>query len=114
MVIAYTFLGAPRTTRQSTTWSLLAVIVSVATLRLAGFAGTIVTLNYPSAVFIQYLLIGGTLVGGGYAISKGLIIEPPAYATRLMNTITEWYLKRIGATAGQTLNYDLFVADELQ
>jgi hypothetical protein len=81
---------------------LLAVIVGVATLRLGGFAGTIVTLNYPYAVFIQYLLVFGTLLGGGYAISKGLIIEPPAHATRLMNAINEWYLKRIGATAGQT------------
>ena len=53
-------------------------------------------------VFIQYLLVFGTLLGGGYAISKGLIIEPPAHATRLMNAINEWYLKRIGATAGQT------------
>jgi lipopolysaccharide export system permease protein len=102
VVIAYTFLGAPRTTRQSTTWSLIAVIIGVSALRLAGFAGTIVTLNYPSAVFIQYLLIGGTLLAGGYAISKGLIIEPPAHATRLMNAISEWYLRRIGATAGQT------------
>jgi len=89
-------------TFEETRAATIAVIIGVSALRLAGFAGTIVTLNYPSAVFIQYLLIGGTLLAGGYAISKGLIIEPPAHATRLMNAISEWYLRRIGATAGQT------------
>ena len=78
VVIAYAFLGAPRTTRQSTTWSILMVTLSVATLRLIGLASTILTTNYLAAASFQYLLITGVLSACFYAISKGLIIEPPA------------------------------------
>jgi lipopolysaccharide export system permease protein len=97
VVIAYVFLGAPRTTRQSTAWSILAVIVSVSTLRLIGLAGTILTNTYPKTVAIQYFLIAGTLSTGLYAISKGLIIEPPVYMTRAMDAVTAWFQRRVAS-----------------
>jgi lipopolysaccharide export system permease protein len=100
VVIAFAFLGAPRTTRQSPVWSITAVVVGVATLRLIGFAGAILTRNYPSAAAIQYLLLAGTVAGGLYAISRGLIIEPPAMVSRAIDTVSDWFLRRAGAIVG--------------
>jgi lipopolysaccharide export system permease protein len=100
VVIAYAFLGAPRTTRQAKTWSILAVIAGVGVLRLFGFAGTILMMNYPKTAVIQYLVVAGALSGGLYAISKGLIIEPPAHMTRAMDKVAEWFQRR---TAGATM-----------
>src|SRR5436190_4565558 len=47
VLIAFAFLGAPRTTRQSAAWAITAVILAVAGLRLIGFACTVFTLKYP-------------------------------------------------------------------
>ena len=41
VLIAFAFLGAPRTTRQSAAWSIGAVILAVAWLRLIGFISTV-------------------------------------------------------------------------
>ena len=54
VLIAFAFLGAPRTTRQSPAWSIAAVILAVSALRLIGFASTVFTLKYPLAVLVQY------------------------------------------------------------
>ena len=57
VLIAFAFLGAPRTTRQSAAWSLGAVILSVAWLRLIGFACTVLTVKYPVAALVQYTAV---------------------------------------------------------
>jgi hypothetical protein len=43
-----------------------------------------------------FATIGASL----YAISRGLIIEPPAFLTRAAAAINEWLERRSGATAG--------------
>ena len=100
VVIAYAFLGAPRTTRQSTTWSMLMVALGVASLRLIGLASTVVADNYLAAAIFQYLLVAAVLSSGLYAISKGMIIEPPAHMTRLMDAVTAWFQRRTAAIMG--------------
>ncbi len=100
VLIAFAFLGAPRTTRQSPAWSIAAVIFAVSTLRLIGFASTVFTLKYPFAVLIQYCAVGGTIVACLYSISRGLIIEPPAFLTTASGRIQEWVAQRIAAIAG--------------
>jgi lipopolysaccharide export system permease protein len=102
VVIAYAFLGAPRTSRQSPAWSITAVIVGVATLRLIGFASTVFAVNYPFAAAVQYLAVAGALASGLYVISRGLIIEPPAALSNAVNAAGEWMLRRAGAIAGST------------
>ena len=102
VVIAYAFLGAPRTTRQSPAWSVTAVILGVATLRLIGFASTVFAVKYPFAAAVQYLAVAGALVSGLYVISRGLIIEPPAALSNAVNAASEWLLRRAGAVAGST------------
>ncbi len=97
VLIAFAFLGAPRTTRQSAAWSLTAVILSVALLRLIGFACTVLTVKYPVAILVQYAAILSSMAASLYAISSGLIIEPPAILTRTASTIGQWFARRTGA-----------------
>jgi lipopolysaccharide export system permease protein len=97
VLIAFAFLGAPRTTRQSAAWSLTAVILSVAWLRLIGFACTVLTVNHPIAILVQYTAVFGAMAASLYAISRGLIIEPPAVLTRTASAINQWFTRRTGA-----------------
>jgi len=99
VLIAFAFLGAPRTTRQSAAWSLSAVILSVAWLRLIGFACTVLTVKYPIAILVQYTAVFASMAASLYAISSGLIIEPPAILTRTASIIGKWFERRTGAVA---------------
>jgi lipopolysaccharide export system permease protein len=97
VLIGFAFLGAPRTTRQSPAWSVTAVILAVAGLRLVGFASTVFTLKYSFAPLVQYTAVGTTIVACLYAISRGLIIEPPAFLTTAVGRINDLVTQRIGA-----------------
>ena len=98
-LIAFAFLGAPRTTRQSAAWSLGTVILTVAALRLIGFACTVLTVKSAFAPLIQYTAIFGSMAASLHAISRGIIIEPPAFLTGGFDTIRGWIERRIGAIA---------------
>jgi lipopolysaccharide export system permease protein len=78
VVIAFAYLGAPRTTRQSRTMSMLGAIGGVALLRLIGFASTVFGANAPWMLVLQYVAAAFAIGGGVYVIHRGLIIEPPA------------------------------------
>jgi lipopolysaccharide export system permease protein len=97
--IAYAFLGAPRTTRQSRVWSMVAVIAAVSALRMIGFASTVVGLTVPFALTWQYIAVTATFVLCGYAISRGLILEPPATLLRIGDAWSEWLVRRSGQPA---------------
>jgi lipopolysaccharide export system permease protein len=99
VLIAYAFLGAPRTTRQSAAWSLSAVIFTVGTLRLIGFACAVLTIKYPLAILVQYTAVFGSMAASLYAISRGLIIEPPASLTRAASAVSEWFARRTNIVA---------------
>jgi lipopolysaccharide export system permease protein len=99
VLIAFAFLGAPRTTRQSTVWSISAVTFAVATLRLAGFACAVLTIKYPFVALVQYAAVIGSMAASLYVISRGLIIEPPAILTKAADTIGEWLSGRVNAVA---------------
>jgi len=99
VLIAFAFLGAPRTTRQSPAWSMTAVILAVAGLRLIGFASTVFTLKIPAAAAVQYVAIALASGASLYAISRGLIIEPPAFLTRGVDAVRTFIERRAGAFA---------------
>jgi lipopolysaccharide export system permease protein len=99
VLIAFAFLGAPRTTRQSPAWSVTAVILAVSGVRLVGFASTVFALKYPVAVVFEYLAVTGASAASLYAISRGLIVEPPLFLTRTVDAVTEWVARRTGAVA---------------
>jgi lipopolysaccharide export system permease protein len=100
VLIAFSFLGAPRTTRQSAAWSLTAVIVWVAGLRLTGFTCTVLTVNHPFVPLVQYSAVFGSMAASLYAISRGLIIEQPAILTQGVAKLSAWLERRIGVVRG--------------
>jgi lipopolysaccharide export system permease protein len=70
-VIAFAVLGFPRTTRQSRSVSLVAVIAGVAALRLGGFAVMVMAVNFPAALVSLYAAIAATMGFGTYLIWRG-------------------------------------------
>ena len=98
MIIAYAYLGAPRTTRQSRSMSLISTIAGVAALRLIGFASMVFGINSPFAVYFQYVAVIAATALGTVAISRGVIIEPPAFITNFIARITERLSRRLATT----------------
>jgi lipopolysaccharide export system permease protein len=99
VLIAFAFLGAPRTTRQSPAWSVTAVILAVSTVRLVGFASTVFALKYPFAVLFEYAAVAIASGASLFAISRGLIIEPPAFLVKAVDTVGEWLSRSTGTVA---------------
>jgi lipopolysaccharide export system permease protein len=89
VVIAFAYLGAPRTNRQSRTLSLAGAIGAVGLLRLIGFASTVFGANVAWMLWVQYAAMAFALAAGVYVIRKGLIIEPPAVINNWINALTE-------------------------
>lgn len=89
VVIAYAYLGAPRTTRQSRTLSMLGAIGGVALLRLIGFASTVFGAAVPWMLAVQYLTLIAAIGAGLYVIRRGLIIEPPTFISDWLAALTE-------------------------
>ncbi len=89
VVIAYAYLGTPRTTRQSRTLSMLGAIGGVGLLRLIGFASAIFGAAIPWMLSLQYLALAAASALGLYVIRRGLILEPPSFITDWLAAITE-------------------------
>ncbi len=98
MIITYAYLGAPRTTRQSRTMSLVSAIGGVALLRTIGFASMVFGINRPIALSFQYIALLATCALGLTAIARGTIIEPPAFMTNAVAIITERIARRFATT----------------
>src|ERR1019366_8963896 len=75
-VIAFAYLGTPRTNRQSRTLSMLGAIGGVALLRLIGFASTVFGATMPWMLSLQYVAFTLAFGGGLFVIRRGLILEP--------------------------------------
>lgn len=98
VILAYAYLGAPRTTRQSREFSVMSSVVAVASVRLAGFACSVLGQRFPAALYAQYaiLVLAGGL--GLRAIVKGSVIEPPAFMVVFANAIISRLQRRSMAT----------------
>ena len=94
LTIAFAYLGAPRTTRQSRTMSMLGAIGGVALIRLIGFSSTVFGATIPAMLVLQYIAIGSALVFGVIVIRRGLILEPPAFITNSIAAVTERFSQR--------------------
>jgi lipopolysaccharide export system permease protein len=89
VILAYTFLGPPQTTRQSRTLALLGMISVVALLRLIGFVSVIVGVKVPSMLALQYVALFGAMIGGLWQISRGKAVEPAAAVSKFATAIGE-------------------------
>src|SRR5450631_3720433 len=95
LVIAYAYLGAPRTTRQSRTVALVGAVGGVALLRLIGFASTVFGATMPWMLVLQYVAIATAFGFGLFLIRTGLILEPPAFLTTWLAALTERIARRM-------------------
>ena len=94
-VIAFAYLGAPRTNRQSRTVSMLGAVGGVALLRLAGFVSTVFGATMPWMLSLQYIGLALAFGGGLYVIHRGLIIEPPAFLDKWLAALAERVTRRV-------------------
>jgi lipopolysaccharide export system permease protein len=99
-VLAFAYLGAPRTTRQGRTLSLLSAIGAVALLRGSGFVGLLAGPRLPMALLVPYIAAMGALLFGYWGISRGVILEPPAFIVDTITRLTERMAERAGRLAG--------------
>ena len=102
VIIAFAYLGAPRTTRQSRGAAMAGALLGVAALRIIGFASIVASLTKPWAVAIPYITIALTFVFGLIAISRGSLAEPPAFVTNATNALSAFgtRMTRRFATSG--------------
>jgi lipopolysaccharide export system permease protein len=94
MVIVFAYLGAPRTTRQSRSMSLVAMIAAVTGLRMMGFASTVFGMRNAWALSLQYIALVAAFWFGLAAISRGTLIEPPAFVLNLISAFNERVTRR--------------------
>jgi lipopolysaccharide export system permease protein len=97
VVIAFAYLGAPRTTRQSRTLSMVGAISGVGLVRLVGFASTVFGATMPWMLSLQYVALAAAFVFGFFVIRRGLILEPPAFISNVIAALTERISQRFAA-----------------
>ncbi len=97
VLVTFAYLGAPRTTRQSRAMSLIGAIAAVALLRGLGFVGTVAGPHTPILLIVPYLALLAAFVLGAWAISRGVIIEPPAFINNFVTMVTERVSRRVAA-----------------
>jgi len=98
VTITFAYLGTPRTTRQSRAMSLAGAIGATFLLRMTGFASVIFGTYVPAALFAQYVALAIALGLGLLAISRGTVIEPPAFLSNALSAINERVARRMAAT----------------
>jgi lipopolysaccharide export system permease protein len=97
-IIAFAYLGAPRTNRQSRTVSMIGAISGVALLRLTGFVSTVFGATVPWLLSLQYIAMIVACGGGLYVIRRGLILELPAAVSNWLTALTERIAQRFATS----------------
>jgi lipopolysaccharide export system permease protein len=93
IILAYTFLGPPQTTRQSRTLALMGMIGAVSLLRLTGFVSVIVGVRVPGIIYLQYVALFNAMAAGLWQISRGRAVEPAAAVSRFATAVTERFAR---------------------
>jgi lipopolysaccharide export system permease protein len=101
-VLTFAYLGAPRTTRQGRTVSLFTAIGAVVLLRGLGFVGTLAGAHTPAALLVPYAALAMAFGFGYWGISRGALLEPPAFVMDAVTRFTERLAARLANLAGQT------------
>jgi len=89
--------------RERYLWELYdpALTTIVAALRGLGFVGMIAGVHTPIALALPYLALMAAFVLGYIAISRGVIIEPPAFIANAITAVMERVARRTNALMGQ-------------
>jgi lipopolysaccharide export system permease protein len=102
VLLTFAYLGAPRTTRQGRTTSLLAAIGMVAAVRGVGFVAMVAGVHTPVVLAFPYFALASAFVLGYLGISRGFVIEPPAFIANAVNMVAERLAQRADGPMGQT------------
>jgi len=94
-VIAFAYLGAPRTNRQSRAISVFGAVGGVALLRMIGFASSVFGATIPWMLSLQYVALLVAFAGGLFVIHRGLILELPAAINNWLTVLTERVMRRV-------------------
>ena len=97
--LGHAYLGAPRTTRQSRTLSMVGAVGGVALLRLIGFMSTVFGATIPAMLVLQYVAVAAAIGGGLFVIRTGVILEPPAFLLNAQNAVTAYLARRDAAVS---------------
>jgi lipopolysaccharide export system permease protein len=97
-VLCFAILGAPRTSRQSREMSVLMTVFAVGGLRFVGFVCNVIAAQNTSAVALIYVSLAVAFVFGGYAIARGIVLEPPTSLTQPLFNLFERLTQRLAPT----------------
>jgi lipopolysaccharide export system permease protein len=95
VTMAFAILGAPRTSRQSRALSLALTVLGITGLRLIGFAAVVFAVHRPVTILLMYGTLFGALGWAIFAISRGAVIEPPAFISMAVTALTERLGRRL-------------------
>lgn len=98
VIIAFAYLGAPSTTRQSRTLSILGAIGAVSLLRMIGFASTVFGIKIPAALSLEFIAVFLAMGLGFRQLTRGTMIEPPAFVAAFSAFLTERLSRRVAAS----------------
>lgn len=97
-IIAFAYLGLPRTTRQSRAMSIFGAIGAMALLRMVGFMSTVFGTNTPPLLAIQYIAVVTVIVAGTVIVWRGIVIEPPAALTDFISRLSDRLTRRFATS----------------
>src|SRR4029079_8399598 len=93
-MIAFAWLGAPSTTRQSRAMAIVAMVLAVFGLRVVGFASSVVGINVPAAIGGQYVALAAAMWISLRMIGRGSAFEPPPGLTSWLTNMSERLSRR--------------------
>jgi lipopolysaccharide export system permease protein len=97
-IIAFAYLGAPSTTRQSRVVAITSAVAAVAAMRVLGFISIIFGITAPAALVLQYVGFLTLGVLGLIAISRGVVIQPPTAIVNWLANALERLMRRYAAS----------------
>jgi lipopolysaccharide export system permease protein len=99
MALTFAFLGAPRTTRQSRAMSMTSAVVALSTLRLIGFACTVLAASSIFAAPIQYAMLFSTIAFSAWVITRVIVLEPPPIVIDSINNLIARLSRRFATSS---------------
>ncbi|WP_454002919.1 LPS export ABC transporter permease LptF [Afipia felis] len=81
VILAFAFLGPPRTTRQGRNFAISTLVLIVLIVRIAGYACSTIAVSRPGAIAVQYAMLTAVAGVSIWMILKGVVVEPPANLT---------------------------------
>jgi lipopolysaccharide export system permease protein len=99
MALTFAFLGAPRTTRQSRAMSMTSAVVALSSLRLIGFACTVLAASSIFAAPVQYAMLFATIAFSAWVITRVIVLEPPPAVIDTINNLIARVTRRFATTS---------------